>query len=111
MELKMKKEYQHLLQSRQLTEDLLLSCIITCNGVIRENAYLEKQWEAYSDFSDYTGVRLKWSDYRNKIQEALQRKYEMKKIIALIKTHKATAPKTTVKAVVELIDSGDFMLI
>ena len=107
----MKKEHKNLLENRHLTEDLLLSCLTTCENIIRKNAYLEKQWNTHAVSLTYEAERLEWSDYRAKIRKALQRRYEMKKIIALTKTHTDKVPKTTVKAVVEQIDTGDFVLL
>ena len=107
----MKKSYKQMLENKQLTEEMLLSCLTTCEDIIRKNAYLEKQWDAYWEFSDYTEVRLEWSTYREKIRKALQQKYEMKKIIAMSKTYTDKVAQRTVKAVIELIDSGDFDLV
>lgn len=107
----MKKEHKNLLGNRHLTEDLLLSCLTTCENIIRKNAYLEKQWSTRAISLTYEAERLEWSDYRAKIRKALQRRYEMKKIIALTKTHTDKVAQTTVRAVVELIDTGDFTLI
>ena len=107
----MKKEYRCLLENRQVTEAMLMSCLVTCENIIRANAYLEKQWKDYSDFSNYTEERLMWSDYRAKIRKALQRKYEMKKIISMTKTYKEIATMALVKAIVELIDTGDYTLV
>lgn len=107
----MQKSYKQMIQDKQVTEKLLLSSLVACEEIIRENAYLEKQWKEYSDFSNYKETRLEWSDYRTKLREALQRKYEMKKIIAMSKTHTDKVAQRTVKAVVELIDTGDFVLL
>lgn len=48
-----------MLENKQLTEEMLLSCLATCEDIIRKNAYLEKQWDAYWEFSDYT--ELDWN--------------------------------------------------
>ena len=109
----MKKIYKEMLGKRQLTEELLLACLVTCEGIISDNAKWEKVYEYRQPARalTYETERLEWSNCRKKLREALQRRYEMKKIIALTKTQTAAVPKTTVKAVVELIDSGDFTLI
>ena len=109
----MKKIYKEIFENKQVTEELLFMCLITCENIIKENAKWEKAYEYRQPARalTYEAERLEWSDCRKKLREALQRRYEMKKIIALTKTQTAAVPKTTVKAVVELIDSGDFTLI
>lgn len=100
-----------MIENKQVTEELILSCLSTCEKTIRENAYLEKQWKDYLYSGCYTAVRLEWSGYRNKLRAALQRKYEMKKIIAMSKSHTHQVAKRIVRKVVELIDSGDYDLV
>lgn len=108
-----KKSYKQLFESKQVTEELLLSCLTTCEHIIISNACLEKQWSGgYGYMAEpYTEERLKWSGYREKIRKALQSRYEMKKIIAMSKTHKEQVAPRIVKKAVELIDSGDYTLI
>ena len=109
----MKKSYKQMLENKQVTEKLLLSCLATCEVVISNNAKCEGIYGYHQPARalSYEAERLEWSAYREKIRKALQQKYEMKKIKDMTKTHTDKVAQRTVKAVVKLIDSGDFVLV
>lgn len=104
-----------------ISEELIYACLMTCEKVISKNAYLEKKWSKwYEDFtgsadaSTYKINRLEWMGYREKLRSLLLEKYSMKEIIQNTKSTKVytdTAPKTMVKAVIDLIDTGKYVLL
>ena len=94
---------------------------MTCEKVISKNAYLEKKWSKwYEDFtgsadaSNYRADRLTWMGYREKLRSLLLTKHSMREIIQNTKSTKVytdTAPKTMVKTVIGLIDTGKYVLL
>lgn len=94
---------------------------MTCEKVISKNAYLEKKWSKW--YEDFTGSadantykidRLEWMEYRKKLQSLLLEKYSMKEIIQNTKSTKVCtdkAPMTLVRAVIDLIDTGKYVLL
>lgn len=119
-----RKKIQHEkenLSNRLISEELIYACLMTCEKVISKNAYLEKKWGKWyegltgsADDSNYRADRLTWMEYRKKLQSLLLTKYSMKEIIQNTKSTKVytdTAPKTLVKAVIELIDSKEYELV
>ena len=109
----MQKSYKQMLQDKQVTEKLLLSSLVTCEDIIRENA----KWERIYEYRQparaltYKADRLEWSGCRAKIREALQEKYDMDQIVAMLETHANKVAQRTVKKVVGLIDTGVYTLI
>lgn len=119
-----RKKIQHEkenLSNRLISEELIYACLMTCEKVISKNAYLEKKWGKWyegltgsADDNTYKINRLEWMEYRKKLQSLLLDKYSMKEIIQNTKSTKVytdTAPKTLVKAVIELIDSKEYELV
>lgn len=119
-----RKKIQHEkenLSNRLLSEELIYACLMTCEKVISKNAYLEKKWGKWyegltgsADASNYRAERLTWIEHRKKLQSLLLTKYSIKEIIQNTKSTKVytdTAPKTLVKAVIELIDSKEYELV
>ena len=104
-----------------ISEELIYACLMTCEKVISKNAYLEKKWSKW--YEDFTGSadantykinRIEWMGYREKLQSLLLEKYSMKEIIQNTKSTKVytdTAPKTMVKTVIDLIDTGKYVLL
>ena len=88
---------------------------MTCEQIISKNAYLEKKWGKWYedvigsvDANTYKVDRLTWMEYRKKLQSLLLDKYSMREIIQNTKSIKAytdTAPKTLVKATIDVIDT------
>lgn len=109
----MKKEDRINLQNKQLTSILLISCLATCESVISRNAYLEKKWSNYSEFSSggYKFERLKWMDYREKIRSLLSSVYSMKLIIQMTKSCNDKATQKDVKILIDLIENNDYELV
>lgn len=119
-----RKKIQHEkenLSNRLISEELIYACLMTCEKVISKNAYLEKKWGKWyegltgsADASNYRAERLTWMEHRKKLQSLLLTKYSIKEIIQNTKSTKVytdTAPKTLVKAVIELIDSKEYELV
>ena len=102
------------LNNKLFTEDFIFRCLVTCEKVINKNAYLEKCWKNYYIIDDVTSgdnyktERLKWMDYRKKLQSVLKPYYSMKEIISKSKSGKNGTTQTAVKQAVELIDSVDY---
>ena len=104
-----------------ISEELIYACLMTCEKVISKNAYLEKKWSKwYEDFtgsadaSNYRAGRLEWMGYREKLRSLLLDKHSMREIIQNTKSTKVytdTAPKTMVKTVIDLIDTGKYVLL
>lgn len=104
-----------------ISKELIYACLMTCEEVISKNAYLEKKWSKwYEDFtgsadaSNYRADRLTWMEYRKKLQSLLLTKHSMREIIQNTKSTKVytdTAPKTMVKTVIDLIDTGKYVLL
>jgi hypothetical protein len=104
-----------------ISEELIYACLMTCEKVISKNAYLEKKWSKwYEDFtgsadaSNYRADRLTWMEYRKKLQSLLLDKHSMREIIQNTKSTKVytdIAPKTMVKTVIDLIDTGKYVLL
>ena len=101
-----------------ISEELIYACLMTCEKVISKNAYLEKKWGKWyedltgsADANTYKINRLEWMEYRKKLQSLLLDKHSMKEIIQNTKSTKVytdTAPKTMVKTVIDLIDTGKY---
>lgn len=119
-----RKKIQHEkenLSNRLISGGLIYACLMTCEKVISKNAYLEKKWGKWyegltgsADASNYRAERLTWMEYRKKLQYLLLTKYSIKEIIQNTKSTKVytdTAPKTLVKAVIELIDNKEYELV
>lgn len=89
--------------------------------IISKNAYLEKKWSKWyedltgsADASNYRADRLEWMGYREKLRSLLLDKHSMREIIQNTKSTKVytdTAPKTMVKTVIDLIDTGKYVLL
>ena len=101
-----------------ISKELIYACLMTCEQIISQNAYLEKKWDKW--YEDVTGSvdantykvdRLTWMEYRKKLQSLLLAKYSMREIIQNTKSTKAykdTAPKTLVKATIDVIDTKTY---
>lgn len=113
----MTKADKEKLENRQLTESILFACLVTCESVISKNAYLEKKWRNnyicsnQSAGDEYRVHRLEWMAYREKLRSLLLKRYSMKQIIQMTKTCKDKIEQKTVKYVVGLIDSEDYVLL
>ena len=104
-----------------ISEELIYACLMTCEKVISKNAYLEKKWSKWyedltvsADANTYKINRLEWMGYRKKLQSLLLTKHSMREIIQNTKSTKVytdTAPKTMVKTVIGLIDTGKYVLL
>lgn len=101
-----------------ISKELIYACLMTCEQIISKNAYLEKKWDKW--YEDVTGSvdaniyrvdRLTWMEYRKKLQSLLLDKYSMREIIQNTKSTKSytdTAPKTLVKATIDVIDTKTY---
>ena len=102
------------LSSKLFTEEFIFKCLVTCEKVISKNAYLEKRWKNYYIVDDVTSgdnykiERLKWMEYRKKLQSVLKPYYSMRDIISKSKSGKNGTTQTAVKQAVEIIESGDY---
>lgn len=106
---------EELLSNKQLSCSLIIGCLATCESVISRNAYLEKKWGSYCDFNcfgnnTYQYERLSWMKYRDKLRSLLFPIYSMREIIQKTKACTAQVSQNTVKKVIALIDSNDFIL-
>ena len=109
------------IKNKSYTEEQIIQCLVTCESVISKNAYLEKKWQNYhddfvgsADASNYRADRLEWMEYRKKLRSLLLDKHSMREIIQNTKSTKVytdTAPKTMVKTVIDLIDTGKYVLL
>ena len=119
-----RKKIQHEkenLSNGLISEELIYACLMTCEKVISKNAYLEKKWSKWyedltgsADASNYRADRLEWMGYREKLRSLLLDKHSMREIIQNTKSTKVytdTAPKTMVKTVIDLIDTGKYVLL
>ena len=100
-----------------ITEELIYACLMTCEKTISTYAYKEKKLGNYyynavvSAGDGYSIDKLTWMEHRKKLQSLLLDKYPMKEIIQNTKSTKVytdTAPKTLVKATIDLIDTGKY---
>ena len=101
-----------------ISKELIYACLMTCEQIISKDAYLEKKWDKW--YEDVTGSvdantykvdRLTWMEYRKKLQSLLLDKYSMREIIQNTKSTKSytdTAPKTLVKATIDVIDTKTY---
>lgn len=113
----MKHEKENL-SNGLISEELIYACLMTCEKVISKNAYLEKKWGKWyegltgsTDANTYKINRLEWMEHRKKLQSLLLTKHSMREIIQNTKSTKVytdTAPKTMVKTVIDLIDTGKY---
>lgn len=104
------------LQKKELTESLLIACLATCETVISKNAYLGKKWGNYwtddlSDYGGYSGQRILWMGYREKIRSLLLPVHSMKLIIQMTKGCTSKATQKAVQDVIKLIDKNDYTLV
>ena len=108
----MTKEEKELLQKKKLTDHMIILCLVTCEGVISRNAYLEKKWgNFHGKHNPYTADRLTWMEYRKKLRFLLQSKYMMKAIIQEVKSCKDKATQKEVEEVIGLINRGDYAIV
>lgn len=101
------------LQSKKLTDSLLISCLATCETVISKNSYLKKKWEncGQSYNGCYQYERLEWMGYREKLRSLLLPIYPMKTIIQMTKSCKDKASQKEVLQVIRLIETNDYKLL
>ena len=111
----MKKEYKKYFDQHILTKSILLSGLVTCEEQINKYAYMEKKWKNRYESNDpvyyesYKACRLEWMGMREKIQAVLQKnQYFMSQIIQMVNGEEYRLPKKDVRAVVDLIDSGEY---
>lgn len=107
------KEDREKIQNKQLTESILLTCLVTCESVIGKNAYLEKKWKNnYTSGDEYKMIRLEWMAYREKLRSVLLSQYTMniKQIIQMTKSCIAKATQKEVKTVIDMIEDEDYIL-
>lgn len=105
-----KQEKENLSQGI-FTEKLIYACLMTCEDQIIKNAYLQKKWHHCDEGEFYESVKRDWMEYREKLRSLLLKKYSMKEIIQNTKSTRVytdTAPKTMVKTVIDLIDTGKY---
>lgn len=104
------------LQNKKLTSSMILSCLTTCESVIRKNAYLEKKWSnCYICANQSTAVnykikRLEWMNYREKLRSLLLPIDSMKTIIQKTKSCTDKATQKEVKEVIALIEKNDYVM-
>ena len=113
----MTKEDKANLADKKLTDTLIVSCLAACEPVISRNAYLEKKWSNCYRCGDvqrgstYYYERLEWMGYREKLRSLLLPIYPMKMIIQMTKSCTDKATQKEVKAVIELVDNNDYVLL
>lgn len=100
-----------------ISEELIYACLVTCEKTISTYAYKEKKYgnryytATVSAGASYKEERIKWMEYRENLRSLLLDKYSMREIIQNTKSTKVytdTAPKTMVKATIDLIDTGKY---
>lgn len=111
----MKKEYKECFNKHIITKSILLSGLVTCEEQINRYAYMEKKWKNHYEANDpvyyesYKVCRLEWMGMREKIQAVLQKnQYLMSQIIQMVKREEYRLPQKDVRAVIDLIDSGEY---
>lgn len=111
----MKKEYKKYFDKHILTKSILLSGLVTCEEQINKYAYMEKKWKNRYESNDpvyyesYKACRLEWMGMREKIQAVLQKnQYFMSQIVQMVKGEEYRLPQKDVRAIVALIDSGEY---
>lgn len=109
----MKRLYENFYKNNEITVSELLSCLVTCEKNIKTKTFCAHYEKAATgaDSSTYDKAILEWITYREKIQKALQRKYDMGQIVAMPKAHRGRTCSNWVKVAVEQIDTGDFVLL
>ena len=110
-----KKEYKKYFDKHILTKSILLSGLVTCEEQINKYAYMEKKWKNRYESNDpvyyesYKACRLEWMGMREKIQAVLQKnQYFMSQIVQMVKGEEYRLPQKDVRAIVALIDSGEY---
>ena len=107
----MRKEDKEYLRNNELTESMILSCLVTCEKVIGTCAYNEKRFARASSpiYSEMNkGERLIWSGYRTQLREVLHLKYSIPTINQMISDGKNKASKEEVKTVIELLNEHNY---
>lgn len=91
------------------TKEEIFACLVTCDKLIRENAYKAKKWKNYGDcaYESYEDVYLEkaneWREYQTVIRSVLIVQYTLKEIIQYTKQCTAKPKPATQKAVREMV--------
>lgn len=98
------------IKDKAYTDEDIIKCLVTCEKVIRKNAYLEKKWKNYQLLADHSAaeqykiIRIEWMGYREKLHALLLNDFSMKEIIQKTKACTDKATQKMVKEIISLME-------
>lgn len=109
------KEEKLLLKEKKLTYHMMILCLVMCEELIIQNAYLSKKWgNCLKDTCQgnyYEHYKEEWINYREKIRSVLRGRYRMQDVIRDVKSCQNKSSQADVRRVINLINDGDYVIV